>query len=121
MTTAANLRTESEVMHIDILENKLNLDNMGSNREAPKRNTMDITANEYREFLEDFSFTASEMKKWLNDVVLRGDKVKFPYNLEEFQTFLRFESEKMHIMIDIEDKAYQFLESRLWKDLKANV
>jgi hypothetical protein len=103
MSTAANIRAENEVMHIDLIEHKVNLNTDGANRDAPKRNSMKLTVNEYREFLEDFSFTASEFKKWLNDVVLRGDRVKFPYKVQEFQTSLKFEDSKMHLLIDVED------------------
>ena len=116
MRSSANVRAENDIMHIDLLEHKLNLDSRGGNRDAPKRNSMDMTTNQYREFLEDFSFTMSEMKKWLNDVVFRGDRVRFPYSLKEFQTSVQFQKNKMHVMIDVEDKAYQFLEEQLWKD-----
>ena len=116
MSTSMNVRAESEILHIEIIEHKLNLDTTGANRQAPKRNSMDMTANEYREFLEDFSFTAAEFKKWMNDVVLRGNRVVFPYSMDEFETFLRFENQKMHLMIDIEDKAYVYLEKEYWVD-----
>jgi|DEB0MinimDraft_12_1074336.scaffolds.fasta_scaffold27857_1 hypothetical protein len=116
MQSSANIRAESEILHIDLIEHKLNLDARGGNRDMPKRNSMDLTTNEYREFLEDMSFSTAEFKKWLNDVVLRGDRVKFPYNLKEFQTSLQFEKQKLHVMIDIEDKAYQYLEQALWND-----
>ena len=50
-------RTQNDIWHIDLLEHKLNLDSNGANRQAPKQTNMAITTNEYREFLEDFSFT----------------------------------------------------------------
>lgn len=118
MSSAANIRAENEVLHINLIEHKVNLNTDGSNRDAPKRNAMNLTVNEYREFLEDFSFTASEFKKWLNDVVLRGDRVTFPYKMEEFQTSLRFEDSKMHLMLDVEDQAYKYLEQRYWLEDK---
>ena len=83
-TTSLNMQTESDVMHINIIENKLVLDRRGGNRDQPKRNSMEMTSNEYREFLEDISFTTTEIKKWLNDVVLRGDNAHFPYHMSEF-------------------------------------
>jgi len=110
MSTAANIKSENQVMHMNIVEHKVNLNTDGANRDQPKRNSMNMTTNEYREFLEDFSFTVSEFKKWLNDVVLRGDRVQFPYTMEEFQTSLRFEDQKMHLLIDVEDDAYKYLE-----------
>jgi hypothetical protein len=88
MTSAANVRAENEILRIDLIEHKVNLATEGANRDAPRRNSMDMTVNEYREFLEDFSFTVSEFKKWLNDVVLRGDRVTFPYMVEEFDTYV---------------------------------
>lgn len=88
MTSAANVKAENDIIHMNLIEHKVNLNTDGANRDAPRRNTMDMTVNEYREFLEDFSFTVSEFKKWLNDVVLRGDRVHFPYIVEEFKTSL---------------------------------
>lgn len=76
---------------------------------------MDLTVNEYREFLEDFSFTCSEFKKWLNSVILRGNRVKFPYHMNEIETELKFEDRKVHIMLDIKDQAYQWLENNYWE------
>ena len=116
LTSAALVRTDDQIMHIELIEHKLNLDNAGANREAPKRNNMDMTSNDYREFLEDFSFTVSEFKKWLNMVIFRGNRVKFPYKMEEFKTSVRFEDQKMHVMIGVEDKAYRFLEQTYWTD-----
>lgn len=115
-TSAANIHNRDQILHIDLMEHRLNLNGETANREAPKRNNMDLTTNEYREFLEDISFTVSEAKTWLNDVVLRGNKVRFPYAVEEFKTTLKFEAQKMHLMLDIEDKAYRFLEEEFWND-----
>lgn len=116
MQAAADIRAESEVLHVDLKEMKLNLDHGGQNRDVPHRNGIKMTANEYREFLEDFSFTMSEYRKWLNDVVLRGDKVTFPYHLDEFETSLNFQKQKLHVMIGVEDLAYKYLEEAFWKD-----
>lgn len=106
MQTSSNIRAENDILHVDILEHKINLDSKGGNRMAPKRNSMNMTVNEYQEFLEDWSFTTSEFKKWMNDVILRGDRVSFPYSLKEFQTSLNFQPNKVHVMVDIEDNAY---------------
>jgi hypothetical protein len=116
MTSALNVKSENQVMHINLIEHKVNLNTDGANRDAPKSNSMEMTVNEYREFLEDFSFTVSEFKKWLNDVVLRGDRVLFPYTIDEFETSLKFEDQKMHLMFGVEDEAYKYLEQRFWRD-----
>lgn len=91
-STSADVRMENDIIHANIIQNKLVLDKRGGNRDRPQRNSMDLTANEYREFLEDISFTTSEIKKWLNDVVLRGDNAHAPYTVKEFQTTVKFES-----------------------------
>jgi hypothetical protein len=57
----------------------------------------------------------------MNDVVLRGDRVLFPYKMDEIKTFLRFEDQKMYVMLDVADKAYEFLESKFWKDYRKDV
>lgn len=120
-TSAANVHNRDQILHIDLMEHRLNLNGETANREAPRRNKMDMTTNEYREFLEDVSFTVSECKTWLNDVILRGNKVRFPYAVEEFKTTLNFEDAKMHLMLDIEDKAYRFLEEEFWNDSEAKI
>lgn len=115
MTTAADISADNDIMHVKLVEHRVNLNTDGANRDAPKRNSMEMTVNEYREFLEDFSFTVSEFKKWANDVVLRGDRVNFPYTIGEFETSVKFEDQKMHLMFGVEDDAYKFLEERFWK------
>ena len=49
MSTAANVRAENQILHIELVEHKVNLDTDGANRDKPKRNSMDMTVNEYRE------------------------------------------------------------------------
>jgi hypothetical protein len=88
--TSMDIRTESDIAHINIINNKLVLDRRGGNRDRPRRNTMNLTPNEYREFLEDMSFTTTEIKKYFNDVVFRGDNAHLPYHMSEFQTTLEF-------------------------------
>jgi hypothetical protein len=118
IVTAATVSADNDIFHLNLLEHRVSMEGNIVNREAPHRNSMNMTSTDYQEFLEDFSFSVSEFKQWANDVVLRGNRVKFPYTFDQFQTFLRFEEQKMHIMLDIEDNAYQFLESRMWKDWK---
>ena len=92
MTTSTDVRAENDILHINIIENKMNLNDKRSNMQQPKRNGIGMTSNEYREFLEDLSFTTSELKKWLNDVVLRGDRIKFPFKRDQIMSSLKFEN-----------------------------
>jgi len=50
-------------------------------RNLPVRNSMDMTTNEYRQFLATFGFTNNFMKKYLNHQIFK-DGVKFPYNMK---------------------------------------
>ena len=72
-------------------------------------NNMDLTENDYREFLSTFGFTMNYLKKWLNDVYFR-DGLFFPYNVSEFKTRVGFKEKSMHIMLEVEDDAEDFFE-----------
>lgn len=114
MITSMNMRAEDDIMYMNILSNKLEKSNKFGQRTKPIRNSMSMTANEYREFLSTFGFTNNYLKKWLNDVVLRNG-VKFPYNVYEFDTHLSFKEHSIHIMMEVNDEAAEFLEEDFWE------
>lgn len=91
MNTAMDVRSSNNHLHIKLIDHKVNLDTDGANRDAPKRDTMGLTVNEYREFIEDFSTATSVFKNWLNNFVLTGDNILFPYSIGEYDTTLKFE------------------------------
>jgi hypothetical protein len=84
MVTSFNVKIDDDIAFITILNNKLDLPKKNLKKE-PVRNSMELTNNEYREFLSTFGFTMNFMKKWMNDVTLRGG-VNLPYNMEEIYT-----------------------------------
>lgn len=75
---------------------------------------MNITEDDYQEYLDDLSFSFSEFKKWMNDVALRGDRVVFPYHPTEFATSVKIDEGHMRVMFEIEDLAYKWLEGEFW-------
>lgn len=89
MVTSMNMKAENDVLFMELLSHKLNINNKFGQKTSPMRNSMKLTSNEYREFLSTFGFTNNYMKKWLNDVIFRTG-VKFPYNMNEFYTTLKF-------------------------------
>lgn len=91
---------------VDLMEFKLALNNPAANRQGPLSNGLNLTTNEYREFLEDFSFTCSEFKKWLNSVYFRGRNIRLPFRAEQLDLDLKFENEKVHFMVDVKDLFY---------------
>jgi hypothetical protein len=103
MVTSFNMKIDNDVAFITILNNKLDLPKKNM-KEEPVRNSMEMTDNEYREFLSTFGFTMNFMKKWMNDVTLRGG-VYLPYSMEEIYTSIDFSTKAAHIFLEVEDKA----------------
>jgi len=53
------------------------------------------------------------LKKWLNDVYL-SKGVAMPYSLDEFDSEIAFEHQRMHVFLEANSKASQFLEEEWW-------
>ena len=64
--TSANIKTKSDVVSIEVLEHKLNIDQHGSSKGLPIRDKMKMTKNEYREFISTLGFSAKYFKGWIN-------------------------------------------------------
>jgi hypothetical protein len=84
-----NMNATDDILFITLLNHKLNVNNKFGQKDVPMRNSMSLTANEYREFLSTFGFTNNYMKKWMNDVIFRNG-VRFPYNMKEIYTTIKF-------------------------------
>jgi len=54
MITSANIKTDNDLMFIDILNHKLDVKVNQDRKKKPVRNSMDMTTIEYREFLSTF-------------------------------------------------------------------
>ena len=117
MVTSFNTKIDNDVAFITILNNKLDLPKK-SGKTEPIRNSMKMSKNEYREFLSTFGFTMNFMKKWMNDVTLRGG-VMLPYSMEEIYTSVDFSTKAAHIFLEVEDKADQALERGFWDKASA--
>jgi len=102
MISSMDMTAEHDVMYIKLLNHKLDLDNKFGQRSQPIKNGMELTENEYREYLSTLGFTMNYLKKWLNDVYFR-DGLFFPYNISEFDTRVAFKEKSMHIMLEVED------------------
>ena len=114
MRSMMQIAAENDILHIRLDEHKILMDRRRGQNSEPKRTSLEMSEEDYHGFLNDFSLTASEFRKWLNDVVLRGDRITFPYNIDEFNTFLKFSPENVHVMIDVKEKADKFLEDEFW-------
>ena len=58
-----------------------------------------MTENEYKKFLNEFSLTLNYIKKYYNDVILRGG-ILFPYDVEEFYTSVKFGPHAMYFLFE---------------------
>lgn len=81
MVTNANVTSNNDILFISILEHRIHMDPKEKTRSLPIRNSMEMTTNEYREFLATFGFTNNYMKKYLNRQIFQ-DGIKFPYNMK---------------------------------------
>lgn len=90
MIMSMNMEAEDDILFINLLNLKLDIDSRFGQRSAPIRDGMELTENEYREFLSTYGFALNYMKKWLNDVHFR-EGIHFPFNPEEFYTTLNFQ------------------------------
>lgn len=113
MISSMDMTATNDIMFIKLLNHKLDIDSKFGQRSQPIMNNMELTENEYREYLSTFGFTMNYLKKWLNDVYFR-DGILFPYNVSEFKTEVSFQETSMHIMLEVEDDAEQFFEDNYW-------
>lgn len=42
--------------------------------------------------------------------------IRMPYNPKELYTYLEFKEKQMHIMIEVEEFMYEFLEDEFWDE-----
>lgn len=115
MVTSAKVRSEDDNVYVTLLKNKLFIDNQFGQSTEPKRNGMQLTSNEYREFISSFGFYMNYMKKWMNNVYFKNG-LTFPYNPQELYTTLEFQEKQLHVMIEVEGEMDKFLEDELWDD-----
>lgn len=90
MITSMDMTADDDILYIKLLNHKLDIDNRFGQRSSPIRDNMDLTENEYREFLSTYGFAMNYIKKWMNDVYLRDDNIVFPYGVDEFYTTVNF-------------------------------
>ena len=109
MVTSLNLEAENDLLQIEIQNHKLVNDNKFGAKTAPKRNAMKMTQNEYREFMSEFQIWMNYVKDWMNDVKLKKG-VLFPYGVDEFNSKVSFQPKSMHILLEVEQDAAEFLE-----------
>lgn len=109
MITSMDVRSKNDVLYINMINNKIDYTQDFGMKKKPVRNTMEMTSVEYNEFLADFSHSMNYFKNWLNQKHFVSG-IYFPYNTDEFDTHLNFMEKSMHIMMEVEDRAYIFFD-----------
>jgi hypothetical protein len=109
MILSMDIEADDDIVFVKILNLKHDIDSRFGQRSAPVRDGMDLTENEYREFLSTYGFAMNWVKKWMNDVYLRNG-ILFPWGMDEFYTSVYFQEQSMHIMLEVEDDAEKFLD-----------
>lgn len=89
MVTSMNMEADDDILMINLLNHKLDITHKNGLKSLPKKNTMKMTTEDYKEFISMFGFWLNHLKKWLNEEMLR-EGIFFPYGIEEFYTTLNF-------------------------------
>ena len=87
--TSLNVETSNDIMFINIVEHKLDIHPKYGQRSMPIKNSMDMTENEYKEFMMSIQMYMNTIKRWMNEVHLREGQ-RFPYTLDEFNSYVTF-------------------------------
>jgi hypothetical protein len=85
MILSLDMTAKDDILFIKILNLKHDIDGRFGQRSKPIRDGMNLTENEYREFLSTYGFAMNFIKKWMNDVYLR-EGIVFPWGIDEFYT-----------------------------------
>jgi hypothetical protein len=91
VVTTGSVKTSKDVLYLEILSHKLDNQNKYAQQAYPVKDDMQITENEYREFLSTFGFYLNKQKDWLNKNVLNnGNGVHLPMGTDEIKLSLGF-------------------------------
>lgn len=109
MIASLDMTMADDVAFMHILNLKHDTESKYGVKKMPVRNSMDMGEADYREFLSSYGFFLQDFKKWLNNDYLSWG-IRFPYNPKEFYTTVSFKEQSMHIMLEVEEDAFQYFE-----------
>lgn len=103
MTQSLNVELQDNILYAKIDKLALNIHERYGQKSLPKENNIDLTENEYKTFLNEFGLTLNFIKKYYNDVILRGG-IDFPYDVPEFYTSVKFGPNAMFFLFETEEE-----------------
>ena len=63
VVTALKLETDNDVVYITIVKNKINFDPRYGQKTQPMRNSINITPNEYKDYISNLGFFSYQKKR----------------------------------------------------------
>lgn len=109
-----NLQTDSDVLHFNLTELTLIEDSKHNMKRLPLYNSLNITANEYVAYMDSLSNSYHVKQELFNDMVFKGDKMKFPFTMKELETIIEFGPQQMYVLLKVENDVETFLEDEFW-------
>ena len=79
----------------------MNIHEKYGQKTTPHDNKLNMSENDYRSFLTDFSLSLNFIKKHYNDVILRRG-IPFPYDVPEFITTVAFYPKAAYFLFETE-------------------
>jgi hypothetical protein len=112
---SANVNAKNDFVFPQLINLKIIRDN--DLKQGPIRNSLQMTAPEYREFISVTGFFFNYLKKYFNEVY-SVNGLQFPYTVDELDTELVFENKLMYVMIDMTERFAKILEEDFWRSDK---
>ena len=85
MITSLNVVSNDDILFPTVLNHKIVHNAKFGPKDLPVKNKLNMSKNDYKEFMAQFGFWMNHIKKWLNTDMLKNG-LKFPYGIDEFKS-----------------------------------
>lgn len=116
MLMELDLNLKNDIAKPNIKKFQLKLNDKHSQRNAPMRNKLKMTQNEYQEFLSSFGMSANQFKKYMNDVFMIDGLKTGIMTDDEVDLSVVFLDKQANLNFIIEAGIEKFLEQEFWYD-----
>lgn len=106
MQLGGKVELHDNIIHGEIKYLNMNIHEKYGQKTQPHSNQLEMTENDYRSFLSDFSLSLNFIKKHYNDVILRTG-IPFPYDVPEFYTSVAFYPQAAYFLFETESEFKQ--------------
>ena len=109
--TSLDLNSDFDILYMNVLNFKLDIDSNYGQKTKPVRNTMGLTVNEYREFLSTYSYSMNSIKNWLNENIY-SKGIYMPFTVKEFLTNINFQEGSIHFLLEVFEDSYEYFDDQ---------